>query len=333
VLDASLKSHSSDGRLSASDRTFNEKRIQDRERRVSVNPNARQPLSAVDGSGQKAIDPQDLAFRAEAMRTHSNSGPGKMTLAVPLPFAWYSGAALCLTCMIVAFLSFGTYTTTEKAEAVIVTEAGLFPITKDVEGTVEKIYVREGETVQAGTPLIGLRVEEGFESDGEADRPYPSDEPNGAQAVKTKVEDVESPVEGVVFQLPLRPGNSYKSYMNVAIIARSGRPVVTAFVSAKAKSELKVGDKVVLVLQGEDRGKAKLSGHVTSVAMSPNEQYARETRMTFRTYRVDIAVEADARAKKGDILLGETVEIRLPLQKRKMYQWLFDPLRKLFAID
>lgn len=298
-----------------------------------MNPNAIQPTSAVEDTAQKEVNSKHLAFRTEAMRTYSHSGPGMMTLAVPLPFAWYSGAAVCMSGMLVAFLSFGTYTTTEKAEAVIVTEAGLFPIAEDVEGTVEKIYVREGEAVRAGSPLVGLRVEDGSESEDDGDIPERGDETNEVQPVKTRIEDIESPVEGVVFQLPLRPGNTYKSYMNVAVIARSGKPVVTAFVSAKAKSALDVGDNVILVLQGEDRGKAKLPGRVTSVAMSPSEQYIRETRMTFRTYRVDIAVDTAALPKHDAMLLGKTVEIRLPLQKRRIYQWLFDPMRTLFGAD
>jgi hypothetical protein len=295
-----------------------------------VDLNEKMPVNSAEGSGPQNVSGKDLGFRTEAMRQHSSSGPGEMTLAVPLPFAWYSSAAACLTCMIVAFLSFGTYTTTERLEAVIVTEAGLFPITKDVEGTVEKMYVGEGDSVRVGTPIAALRVEGNVGLSEDGDAPDSSDE---APSVETKIEVVESPVDGIIYQLPLRAGNSYKSYMNVAIIARSGKPVVTAFVSAKAKSSLEVGDKVVLALQGEDRGKAKLSGHVTSVAMSPNEQYMRETRMTFRTYRVDIAVDAGAGSKRGEKLLGKTVEIRLPLQKRRIYQWLFDPMRTLFGTD
>jgi HlyD family secretion protein/Biotin-requiring enzyme len=288
-------------------------------------------MNTTDSASRDAVGAKDLVFRAEAMQTHSNTGPGAMTLAVPLPFAWYSAAAACLTCMIIAFLSFGTYTKTEKAEAVIVTAGGLFPITADAEGTVEKVYVREGDTVRTGTPLMALRIEEDFAEDG--DISDSRDGANEAPAIDTRIEVVESRADGVVYQLPLRVGYRVTGNTNVAVIARSGKPTVTVLVSAKAKSAVKVNDKVLLVLQGEDPGKATLSGRVQSVALSPNEQYMRETRMTFRAYRVDITVDADARSKRGEILLGRTVEIRLPLQKRRIYQWLFDPLRKLFGTD
>jgi HlyD family secretion protein len=298
-----------------------------------MNPNSKQSTNPAEDSEPKIMTGKDLRFRQESMRNPSRSGPGEMTLAVPLPFAWYSAAAACLTGMIVAFLWLGTYTSTEKAEAVIVTEGGLVPITKDVEGTVEKIHVQEGDVVRVGTPLVDLRVAGYSVLDSDPDRILRSGESDDVPGVDTKVEVVKSPVDGIVYQLPLRVGNSYKNHMALAVIARSGKPSVSALVSAKAKSALEVGDKVALALQGEEHAKAKLSGHVTSVAMSPNEQFVRETRTTFRAYRVDIAIDTRTSSKHDETLIGKTVEIRLPLQKRRIYQWLFDPLRALFGTD
>jgi hypothetical protein len=306
-----------------------------RQKKSHFDSESRCPLSNSSESGLREKVSKDLNFRAEALRTRSVSGPGSTTLAVPLPFAWYSFAALCLICMIVALLVFGTYTTTEKAEAVVMTDGGLSFIDMESSGIVERHYVQEGDPVQVGTPLLAVSVEDYGDSDladgGEPDSTLAGSSDGAARGGKLKV--VKSNFEGIVYQLPLRPGSEYKSYMNLAVIARSGNPSVTVLASAKARSSLKAGDMLNLVLQGERGTDARVHGRVTQVAMSPVEQYSRETRMTYRTYRVDIQIGSEAGSRKSRGLIGKTVEVRMPMQKRRLYQWFFDPLKRIFDAE
>jgi HlyD family secretion protein len=192
--------------------------------------------------------------------------------------------------------------------------------------------VKEGEFVRVGTPLLAARVEDYGDSDlaeeGQLDSEFADSSDGVVKNAKIKV--VKSNFEGIVYQLPVRPGSEYKSYMNLAVIARSGNPSVTVFASAKARSSLKEGDDLNLVVQGESGADVRIHGKVTEVAMSPIEQYSRETRTTYRTYRVDIKIGSEVDSGKGRDLIGKTVEVRMPLQKRRLYQWFFDPLKRIF---
>lgn len=270
----------------------------------------------------------------EAMHRHSNHAQGKTTLAVPLPFAWYSAAALSLIALIVAFLVFGSYTTTEIKDAVIVTDAGLVRVKGKSEGTIVKLYVREGDRVRAEAPLVGLRIERQRDDQADAFEAVVSDESENTPKLESKIVDIKSPVDGVVYQLPMSVGSTYSPYFDAAVVAAAGNLSVTTQVSAMAQSRLRVGDKITLVLDAfKGRKNANISGRITSIALAPTEIYVREMRTFLRTYKVEIKIDLGSTSHSRQALLGKTVAIKIPVQKRKMYQWLFDPLRALFGGD
>jgi multidrug resistance efflux pump len=299
-----------------------------------MNPNlsTKSSSSATDTPGRSGHP--SLGFRMEAMHRHSSHAQGKTTLAVPIPFAWYSAAALSLIAMIVAFLAFGSYTTTEIKDAVIVTDAGLVRIKGRREGTIAKLYVREGDRVRAEAPLIGLRIEGQNFDQADSSEGTVSAEPENTPKLESKIVDIKSPVDGVVYQLPMSVGSAYNPYLDAAVVAPAGNLSVTTQVSAAAQSRLRVGDKITLVLDAfKGRPNANISGHITSIALSPTEIYVREARTFLRTYRVDIKIDLGSTSHSRQALLGKTVTIKIPVQKRKMYQWLFDPLKALFGGD
>jgi biotin carboxyl carrier protein len=273
---------------------------------------------------------RDLGFRAEAVAKSAGSLVGSTTLAVPLPFRWYSLAALSLIAMTIGFLALGSYTTTEVSQSVILTEGGLSSVKGSGNGVIAKLHVREGDRVQAGTPLADLRLES--EEDGAVDDPGLVDPAVGEPGSESGISVVKSPTTGVVYQLPLSVGNAYMTFQDVAMIATEGDLAVTAQVSATAQSRLKIGDRIAMTLdahKGSPRG--RLMGRVSSVALSPTEVYSRQTGITARTYKVNITLDTNTSEHAQGALLGKTVSIKIPVQKRKMYQWLFDPLKTLFG--
>jgi hypothetical protein len=317
-----------------------------------------------------------LAFRADAMRRHANPSDGGMTLAVPLPFAWYSTAALCLSALIVGFLAFGSYTTTETSEAVIQTSAGVFELRGEGEGIVAKLHVREGDRVRAGDPLVDLRKIENKPAGGEdvpqGDAPgrdadsvqagdasshreigeasANADERPGAHRLREAtagaspasteprpgqdVVTLTSPMDAIVYQLPMDAGNNYNPYAAVVKLAGDGDLVVSTLVSAEAHALLHPRDPVELRLQAfKGTPQARLQGHVASIAMTPTELFVRKEMKTEFKYKVTISVDPASKSGRSDALLGEQLEIRLPVRKRRMYQWLFDPLKTLFGGD
>jgi len=273
---------------------------------------------------------RDLGFRGEAVAKSAGSLVGSTTLAVPLPFRWYSLAALLLIAMTIGFLALGSYTTTEVSQSVILTEAGLSNVKGSDNGVIAKLHVREGDRVQAGAPLADIRLES--EDDGLVDDPGLVDPAEDEPRPDSGISVVKSPTTGVVYQLPLSVGNAYMTFQDVAMIATEGDLAVAAQVSATAQSRLKIGDRIAMTLdayKGSPRG--RLMGRVSSVALSPTEVYSRQTGITARTYKVSITLDTNTSEHVQGALLGKTVSIKIPVQKRKMYQWLFDPLKTLFG--
>ncbi len=335
---------------------------------------AQQNLSASDV--QSGAPDNKLEFRPESMQRHSSRAFGGTSLAVPLPFAWYSTAALSLAAMIIAFLAIGSYTTTEVTEAVIQTQAGVLDVRGEGEGIVVKLHVREGERVRKGQPLVDLRIidkeefstskssaadeadakSEGQQNNDESSRPTQNEdevaerseaasERPQADTVDKKssektesgpsdVNTVKSPMDAIVYQIPLDVGNNYNPYSNVVKLAGDGDLVVTTRVSAETHGLLRHGDRIELRLKAfKGTPDARILGKVTSIAMTPSEDWNPQTRTTLMKYKVVTAIDLASTKYPADALLGRQVEIRVPVRKRRIYQWLFDPLKTLFGND
>lgn len=340
------------------------------EKRTLQNPSA--------NDAQGGAQDRKLEFRSESMRQHANRAFGDTSLAVPLPFAWYSTAALSLAGMIIAFMAFGSYTTTEVTEAVIQTQSGVLDVRGEGEGIIAKLRVREGERVRKGQPLADLRriekeeisseesatsvdkdadvdadaekgndesmtatLDEGRSADRSEATPDPPQEDSverrssgKAESKQNDVVTIRSPMDAIVYQIPLDVGNNYNPYSNVVKLAADGDLIVTTRVFAETHGLLKVGDRIELRLKAfKGTPDARILGKVSSTAMTPSEDWNPQTRTTLMKYKVVIAIDLASTKYPADALLGKQVEIRVPVRKRKMYQWLFDPLKTLFGND
>jgi hypothetical protein len=55
------------------------------------------------------------------------------------------------------------------------------------------------------------------------------------------------------------------------------------------------------------------------------------TRQSTNIYKLRIKVDLTSSTFKREELLGKVVEIKLPLEKRKIYQLFFDPMKNIFS--
>lgn len=98
-------------------------------------------------------------FRDEVMQARRGQWLGVVHLAVPLSFVWLGLLASALIVATVVFMVFGHYTRYQRVSGRLVPSAGLLSVRTPTRGTVARLYVRQGETVRRGDPLIEIADE------------------------------------------------------------------------------------------------------------------------------------------------------------------------------
>lgn len=263
-------------------------------------------------------------FRDEALIQRSNQWLGKTTLAVPLSFAVYSAVALSLAALIVSFLVLGSYAQTETVSAVITPEGGVAKVLATESGEITEVFVREGDQVSAGAPLFRIRK---LQEKPAAD----------AAAVAAKSTDlfevIKAPASGRVYALANQTGDVIHSYSTepIATIAADAVLVVDTAVSAAVQARVRTGTAVQVELDAfKGRPRGRLSAQVIAVAAEPAEAFDFKTGGSTRSYKVVLRIDTAALSFPRDELLGKTVQVKFLLEKRRLYQWLLDPLQTLF---
>lgn len=101
-------------------------------------------------------------FRPEVMQTQAAQWLGSIRIGRPLSFALVTGLALACAAALVAFAVWGQYTRKVSLPGVLLPEGGVMDISSPQAATVAELLVREGDTVQAGQPLLRLSAERGL---------------------------------------------------------------------------------------------------------------------------------------------------------------------------
>lgn len=269
-------------------------------------------------------------FRNEVLAERSNQWLGKVTLARPLSFAIYSTAASGLTALIVAFLAFGSYAKTESVGAVIEPENSPVKVSCPVAGTVTKVFAHEGDRVSRGAPLFRLQVAmDQAAPDGKAGRS------SAITAISAaSFETVKAPVTGRIYDFSAKAGGTVSAYdpESIATIAAEGALIIEAKVIPAVQAAVNRGESVQVEVDAfKGRPKAKLKAMVVSVAAKPTEDFDLMSGGTKRSYKVVMRVDTSDLKIPSDELLGKTVQVKFVLEKRKLYEWLVDPLKDLFG--
>lgn len=93
-------------------------------------------------------------FRPKAMEAKSDNNLGEITIAQPMGMWLLAGIAFTILTVAALFLVFGEYTRKSAVTGRLVPTDGLSTLTAPGNGNVAKLFVQEGDAVEAGDPLI-----------------------------------------------------------------------------------------------------------------------------------------------------------------------------------
>lgn len=98
-------------------------------------------------------------FRAEVLAARQAQWLGGIRIARPLSFSVVTGAALTMAAALIAFACWGEVTRKVTVHGVLLPVGGLINVAAPQAGVIAETLVQEGDTVQAGQPLLRLRAE------------------------------------------------------------------------------------------------------------------------------------------------------------------------------
>lgn len=282
-------------------------------------------------------------FREAALSRHANQAIGTTVLVMPFAFKISAGIGVAIICALVGFVAFGSYTTTETIKTVIEPTKGIEKIYGNGEGMVVELFVNEGDRVKKGDALVSVteknrsdaspRNEPTKAPSAQSDEPESEIDPGPApqKGGTPPPRIIRSPVDGIVYQLRSSPRTPFFDFQEILQIAADGTLSVKFEVSPKSRAGIRKGDRLRFDTIGAGGASETLRARVVSVAQSPTQRYNQLLGTTEYTYTVLCAIEGRSNADDRTALLGAIVESKIPQQKRKLYEWMFDPMKKLFS--
>jgi membrane fusion protein len=98
-------------------------------------------------------------FRQEAIDAQREKLLGELSTARPVPLWVFTLLAVSFATVLVVFAFVGEYTRRERVEGFLVGDAGAARILSPEAGTVTQLLVKEGDEVEAGSPIARLKLE------------------------------------------------------------------------------------------------------------------------------------------------------------------------------
>ena len=98
-------------------------------------------------------------FRQEAIDAQREKLLGELSTARPVPLWVFTVLAVSFAAVLVVFAFVGEYTRRERVEGFLVGDAGAARILSPDPGTVTQLLVKEGDEVDAGSPIARLKIE------------------------------------------------------------------------------------------------------------------------------------------------------------------------------
>src|ERR1700739_225471 len=103
--------------------------------------------------------PPRSLFRQEAIDAQREKLLGELATARPVPLWIFTLLAAAFASVFVVFAFAGEYTRRERVEGFVAGDAGAARILSPEAGTVTRILVKEGDEVDAGSPIAHLKLE------------------------------------------------------------------------------------------------------------------------------------------------------------------------------
>ncbi|HDS1214008.1 MULTISPECIES: HlyD family secretion protein [Stenotrophomonas maltophilia group] len=104
-------------------------------------------------------------FRREVLEARANQWLGDVRVATPLSLKMGVAISFLAALIVIAFLTFGSYTRRENANGVIVSDKGVINVRASEAGEVSGVEIKEGEVVSPGTLLVSVRTDKYFGSE------------------------------------------------------------------------------------------------------------------------------------------------------------------------
>lgn len=257
-----------------------------------------------------------IRFRREAMSRSTDQGVGQIILATPVSFTVYAWSAAGLTLSLSLVLGMCSHAVTEKASALIVPENGITSIRTDEAGILVDYLVTQGEKVVVGQPIARfqrLRRDE-----------YSAEE-------QPATFDLVSQMDGSFYKSEKQIGESAAVLEPIAMIARDGPLSVKLMVSEKARRALSVGTKLPVTIESyKPRREKIIDGTVVFTANAPTQSTNYATMETTTQYQIVVRLDGNHSPSSRNELLGRSVKARIIVEKKKLYQWIIDPIGALF---
>jgi membrane fusion protein len=102
---------------------------------------------------------QQGLFRPESLRSRELAWEGRPALAMGVPLAFASFAAMALAAATAALITFGSYARRVDMEGTVLPSTGLMAISSSSAGWIAALAVREGEAVEKGALLYTLDLD------------------------------------------------------------------------------------------------------------------------------------------------------------------------------
>src|SRR6476620_11086025 len=102
---------------------------------------------------------QQGLFRPESLRAREMAWQGRPALAVGVPAAFTSFAAVALAAAVAALITFGSYARRVDMDGTVLPSAGLMTISSPSAGWIAALAVQEGEAVEKGALLYTLDLD------------------------------------------------------------------------------------------------------------------------------------------------------------------------------
>ena len=301
-------------------------------------------------------------FRPEALDGQRQSWLGGIQLIRPLPLSLLAAFSMAVAALTLGYGFVGEYTRKAHLSGVLVSEPGLIRLMPPQEAAVVYAYAREGQTVQQGDLLFVLEVARAAqrgESQGAGLQVPPAGEPGpAAQAPEAGVLTrqripIRAPQDGVLTAVRATPGQRVSPTSSLASIAPAqARLQAELYAPVGAIGLLRAQQAVLLRYEALPHPQfGPYSGRVLQVSRAPmagselaalspptKEAGAAAAGLTGGPnaaeplYRITVALDPQAVSADGQALplaAGMRLEADVLLERRRLIEWLFEPLRGL----
>ncbi len=98
-------------------------------------------------------------FRQQSLQARELAWEGQPALALGLPATFTTFASIVLIAATAALIAFGSYARRVDLQGTLLPNSGLITISAPSSGRVESLAVKEGDSVEQGTPLYSLDID------------------------------------------------------------------------------------------------------------------------------------------------------------------------------